>query len=332
MPFEKILGQEKALSYLQKLARTQKAPGALLFYGPDGVGKGLAAKEFAKALNCLDAAARERGDACGVCANCTAIDKGTHPDVTFVDFEYQARLEVKKDFTSKGYAEELEKEIAKQQHISVDTIRDVTAKSQQKAVGGGWKVIIVDQAQTMQGAAANALLKFIEEPPYKTVWVLITDKKAAMLKTILSRCQPLAFAPLDEATVKQILTQNGVEDRLELAARYSGGSVSGARRAAEALELLESAGSGPAMPGAAAASLSRTLATARREAQTVLDIMYMALHRAWCAQTDAVQKRKLQQALEKTEKYKRAVSRNVSPALVLETALMGLDGLQVTIF
>lgn len=332
MPFEKILGQEKALFYLQKLVRAQKAPGALLFYGPDGVGKGLAAREFAKALNCLDVSARERGDACGVCANCTAIDKGTHPDVTFVDFEYQARLEVKKDFTSKGYAEELEKEIAKQQHISVDTIRDVTAKSQQKAVGGGWKVIIVDQAQTMQGAAANALLKFIEEPPYKTVWVLITDKKAAMLKTILSRCQPLAFAPLDEATVKRILTQNGADDRLDLAARYSGGSVSGARRAAEALELLEAAGSGPAMPGAAAASLSRTLVTARREAQAVLDIMYMALHRAWCAQTDEAQKRKLQNALEKTEKYKRAVSRNVSPALVLETALMGLDGLQVTIF
>ena len=137
MPFADILGQEKASSYLKQLVRNQKVPGALLFFGPDGVGKRLAALEFAKALNCLDEDARRRGDACGVCANCRAIDKATHPDVTFVDFTYQARLEVKKDFTSKGYAEELEKEITKQQHISVDTIRDVTAKSQQKAVGNG---------------------------------------------------------------------------------------------------------------------------------------------------------------------------------------------------
>lgn len=332
MPFEKILGQEKALAYLKKIAHSQKAPGALLFYGKSGIGKALAAKEFAKALNCLDASARQTGDACGVCVNCQAIDKGTHPDVTFVDFEYQARLEVKKEFTSKGYAEELEKEIAKQQHISVDTVRDVTAKSQQKAVGGGWKVIIIDQAQTMQSAAANALLKFIEEPPYKTVWILITDKKAAMLKTILSRCQPLAFAPLTEETVKQILTQTPFEGAdKDLAARYSGGSVSGALRAAEALELLQSAGSGAVLPCTAGA-LSRTLTTARREAQTVLDILCMALHDAWRQETAPARKTRLQDALKKTENYKRAVLRNVSPALVLETALMGLDGLDVTIF
>ena len=158
MPFADILGQEKASSYLKKLVGTQKVPGALLFYGPDGVGKARAAMAFAQALNCLDPQARQTGEACGLCAVCQAIAKSTHPDVTFVDFAYQARLEVKKDFSSKGYEEELEKEIAKQQHINVDTIRDVTAKSQQKAVGGGWKVLIIDQAQTMQAAAANALL------------------------------------------------------------------------------------------------------------------------------------------------------------------------------
>ena len=188
MPFADILGQEKASSYLQTLVRNQKIPGAFLFYGTDGVGKAKMALEFAKALNCQDAMARQTGDACGVCASCQAIDKGTHPDVTFVDFVYQARLEVKKDFSSKGYEEELEKEIAKQQHISVNTIRDVTAKSQQKAVGNGWKVLIVDQAQSMQGAAGNALLKFIEEPPQKTLWILITSKRSVMLRTILSRC------------------------------------------------------------------------------------------------------------------------------------------------
>ena len=334
MPFADILGQEKASAYLKKLAAHQRVPGALLFYGPDGVGKAKTAVAFAQALNCLDPQARRTGEACGKCAACRAISKGTYPDVIFVDFVYQARLEVKKDFSSKGYEEELEKEIAKQQHISVDTIREVTAKSQQKAVGSGWKVLIIDQAQTMQGAAANALLKFIEEPPCKTVWILITNKRAAMLKTILSRCQPLAFAPLSQENVKQILTQTGADvPNPDLCARYSGGSVSGALRAAAALELLQEGSFGSAQwPCAVAAGLSRTLVSARQEAQAVLDILIAALHRNWTHCPNEREQRVLQQTLKQFEYYKRSIGRNVSPALVLETALMNLDGLNVQIF
>lgn len=334
MPFADILGQEKASSYLKQLVRSQKVPGALLFFGPDGVGKRLAALEFAKALNCLDETARQNGDACGVCANCEAIDKGTNPDVTFVDFTYQARLEVKKDFTSKGYAEELEKEITKQQHISVDTIRDVTAKSQQKAVGNGWKVLIIDQAQTMQGAADNALLKFIEEPPAKTVWILITNKRAAMLRTILSRCQPLSFAPLSLENIKDILTKTQADvSNADLCAKYSAGSVSGALKAAEALDLLQAGGFGtPQGPSGVVAGLSRTLVTARQEAQAILDVLIMALHQAWVNEPDENKQYAYQAMLKRFENYKRSIGRNVSPALVLETALMSLDGLNLQIF
>ena len=338
MPFADILGQEKASSYLQLLARTQKTPGALLFYGPDGVGKAKTALEFAKALNCQDPLSQQTGDACGVCASCKAISQGTHPDVTFVDFTYQARLEVKKDFSSKGYQEELEKEIAKQQHISVDTIRDVTAKSQQKAVGPGWKVLIIDQAQTMQGAAANALLKFIEEPPQKTVWILITNKRSVMLRTILSRCQPLAFAPLSEEHIRQILTQTNTEtEHPDLCAHYAAGSVSGALKADGALTLLSKAEFGPggvnaAGPSLVAAGLSRTLVAARQEAHAVLDVLTVALHQGWVQTSQESQRRAYQNALKRMENYKRSLSRNVSPALVLETALMSLDGLNIPIF
>lgn len=338
MPFAEILGQEKASSYLKNLVRNQKIPGALLFYGPDGVGKAKTALELAKALNCQDPQARQTGDACGRCPSCQAIEKGTHPDVTFADFVYQARLEVKKDFTSKGYEDELEKEIAKQQHINVDTIRDVTAKSQQKSVQGGWKVLIIDQAQTMQGAAANALLKFIEEPPQKTLWILITNKRSVMLRTILSRCQPLAFAPLAPEIIKQILTQTGAEtENPDLCARYAGGSVSGALKADEALTLLQAAdfgpnGCSPQGPAAVAAGLSRTLVTARREAQAILDAVLTALHEAWQNAPDEPKRRTLQNALKRFENYKKSVSRNVSPALVVETALMSLDGLDIRIF
>lgn len=323
-----ILGQEKALSYLAAVVRSQRVPGAFLFHGPDGVGKKMAALEFAKALNCLHPVA---GRPCNACENCYATDKGIYPDTVLIDFEYQARLEMKKDAASKGYEEELEKEIAKQQHLKVDTIRHAVTKSQQKAIGtGGWKVLIVDGAQTMERSAANALLKFIEEPPAKTTWILITNKRAAMLKTILSRCQPLAFAPLATETVTQLLCSE-IEDA-SLAAQYGGGSLSGTRAAAQAIALLHGGEFGtPAGPCQVAGELSRTLVTARQEAQGILDVLVQALHQKWTAQTDVRRAHRYQQLLKQFENYKRSIARNVSPALVVETALMAMDGADITI-
>ncbi len=322
-----IQGQEKAVSYLQNLVRTQRTPGALLFYGPDGVGKRKTALAFAQALNC---AHPQDGHACGSCISCQAALKGTHPDITLVDFVYQARLSLKTSPTDLDYEEDLAKEIAKQQHLSVDTIRRVTALSQQKAAHNGWKVLIIDGAQTMQAAAANALLKFIEEPPAKTVWILITSKRAAMLPTILSRCQPLAFAPLAAQTVAHILETTGadVADPARCA-RYSGGSVSGALKAAAALDLLETSGFGtPQGPYQTAAGLSRTAAEARQEAQAVLDVLLKAVHTQWLDANDT-SRLPWQETLVQLEHYKKSIGRNVSPALVLETALMSLDGLPV---
>lgn len=338
MPFSTILGQEKAISYLKTLVPTGRVPGAFLFYGPDGVGKAKTALEFAKALNCQDPAAHAQGDACGTCANCRAIAQGTHPDVVYADFLYQARLEIKKDFSSKGYEEELEKELAKQQHMNVDTIRTLTAKSQQKAVGNGWKVLIIDQAQTLLGASANALLKFIEEPPAKTLWILITNKRGAMLRTILSRCQPLAFAPLSNKHIMQILQDNQLPvEHAPLCAQYSGGSVSGALKADQALALLQAAqigpgGCSPQGPAAAVAELSRTLVTARQETQAVLDVLTRALHTQWTQSQEEDTQHRFAQTLRQFENYKRSLSRNVSPALILETALMSLDGLPLHLF
>lgn len=338
MPFNSILGQEKAISYLKTLVRTGRVPGAFLFYGPDGVGKAKTALEFAKALNCQDPVSHAQGQACGQCPSCQAIAQGTHPDVVFVDFLYQARLEVKKDFSSKGYEEELASTLAKQQHLSVDTIREVTAKSQQKAVGNGWKVLIIDEAQSMQGAASNALLKFIEEPPAKTLWILITNKRSAMLRTILSRCQPLAFAPLSSKHILQILENNQLEtEHPSLCAQYGAGSVSGALKADQALTLLQEAGLGPRGcspqgPAAVATGLSRTLVTARQEAQSVLDVLLIALHQQWAQAQTPQEEHRLTKMLQQFERYKRSLTRNVSPALVLETALASLDGLPLHIF
>jgi len=327
----RVLGQSKALSFLAKLVRSQRVPGALLFYGPSGVGKKLAALEFAKALNCANVQAD--GTPCGTCASCVAVDKGIHPDATLVDYVYQARLEVKKDITSKSYEEELEKEIAKQQHINVDTIRSITAKSQQKSVQDGWKVFIIDEAQSMLSASANALLKFIEEPPAKTVWILISSKRSSMLRTILSRCQPLAFAPLGEEDILRILEDRGLSlVHPQLAARYGGGSVEGALAADQAITLLEEGNfTSPSGSMAVTSALSRVTVSARQEAQTILDVLTRALHRQWTEETNSSRQHKIQQILKRFEVYKRSITRNVSPSLVLETALMSLDGLNLSL-
>ncbi|MBR3603578.1 MAG: DNA polymerase III subunit delta' [Elusimicrobiaceae bacterium] len=332
MSFNEILDQAAATQYLKKSVMGH-VPQAMLFCGPSGVGKKKAALEFAKALNCQDFIARQEGDSCGVCEHCRAIAAGRYADVVLADFLYQARLELKKDPNDKNYEEELEKELAKQQRIKVDTIRDITAKSQQKSAIGGWKVFIVDEAQSMQAEAANALLKFIEEPPQKTVWILLTDKKASMLKTILSRCQPLQFAPLQQKTVAQLLEQVSPEtENAALAAQYGQGSITRARYAAQALELLQSASQGPAWPASVAAALPRTMVAARQQAQAVLDVLILAVHQAWVKEENYSQRQILQQILKKLENYKIAVLRNVSPALTVETALMSLDKCPIDLF
>ena len=332
MPFSEVLDQTTATQYLKKSV-LGRVPQALLFCGPSGVGKKKAALEFAKALNCLDPQAREQGDNCGVCEHCRAIETARYADVVVADFLYQARLELKKEPTDKNYEEELEKELVKQQRIKVDTVRDITAKSYQKSAVGGWKVFIVDEAQSMQAEAANALLKFIEEPPQKTVWILLTDKKAAMLKTILSRCQPLQFSPLPLPTVAKLLQKVLPEaEHTELAAEYAEGSLTRACRAVEALELLQTQQQGPAWPAAVAAALPRTMVAARQQASAVLDVLALAVHKHWVQAQDPMQRAQLQQILKKLENYKIAIMRNVSPAITVETALMSLDKCNIELF
>ena len=151
-----------------------------------------------------------------------------------------------------------------------------------------------------------------------------------MLPTIVSRCQPVLFAPLAETDVAKLLQTYAPEvTEPARAAHFGGGSVSGALQAAEALELLESGGFGTVTgPAQVAAQLSRTAATARKEAHGVLDVLISALHTQWAASNKETRPA-LQSALTRFENYKRHIGRNVSPALVLETALMSLDGLDV---
>lgn len=304
-----LLGQDKALGQLKKFVRTGRVPHSFIFYGPAGVGKALAAKTLAKILNCRDAQANAGQDYCGQCLSCKSIENNTHPDFVFAGFAFQAAI--------------TGKEVEKQQHISVDTVRKITAASQQKAALSGWKIMVVDKAETMQAEAQNALLKFIEEPPAKTVWILISAKKSALLPTIQSRAQALAFAPLGAPVLEKILLEQGLEKAaVHEVAKYAGGSVTKALLAAQMLDIISALNvNSPAFPYELTSELDKTLAVARTEAKIILDMFYYGLHALWTRETGP-KKDALKTALQKTARYRRALERNVSPHLIVENAFM----------
>ena len=309
MSFSKIQGQQKAIQTLKNFIKSQRVPPALIFSGPAGVGKATCALEFAKTLNCLDSDSNKNIDNCSLCTNCKHIDAKTHPDIVFADFEYQANLR----------GEELEK----QQTIKVDTIRHLTALSQQKATLAKWKVFIVDNAEKLQAEGANAMLKFIEEPPANTLWILITSKREAMLSTIKSRCQIINFAPLGDKILLDILKDNMVEEELAKEALvYAQGSSAAAFRASEVLEDFSSFTRGKTFAMEAARSLPKTLAQSRLYASCIIDMLVFKTHKTWLEAEQEKQKTDLRELLNKLVFYKKALTRNVAPSLVVEGAIM----------
>lgn len=316
MSFSKILGQEKAIETLKGFIKTLRVPPALIFSGPAGIGKATCALEFAKTLNCLDEDCNKNIDNCSLCTNCKHIDAKTHPDIVFADFEYQATLR----------GEELEK----QQTIKVDTIRHLTALSQQKATLAKWKVFIIDKAEKLQAEGANALLKFIEEPPANTLWILITSKREAMLSTIKSRCQIINFAPLSNDILLDILKDNMVEEALaKEALKYAQGSSENALRVSEVLEEFSALTKGPAFAMQAAKNLPRTLVQSRQQAATILDMLAFKTHQTWLETNEEKQKTDLKDLLNKLVFYKKALTRNVAPSLVVEAALTSASQKQI---
>jgi len=177
MSFDQVRDQTIAIRLLRSMLRRNRVPNALLFWGAAGVGKGLTAGEFAKAINC----AESNGDACGVCLSCTKIAHGNHPDLHIIAPVKKSRI------------------------ISRGAIDDVIEMASLRPYEADARVFIIHEAERMQGPAQNHLLKTLEEPLGHSVFILITEHPQFLLPTIRSRCQLVRFGALQPETVADLL-------------------------------------------------------------------------------------------------------------------------------
>ena len=210
--FSHIFGQAAAIDWLTRAYRADRLPHGLVFAGPAGVGKATTAGALGKLFLCERPAA-DAAAPCGACDSCRVFDSGNHPDWHVVTKEL-IRFH---DKTGKSKGIEL----------SINVIRPelVEPASRKPAMNVG-KVFVVEQADTMNPPAQNALLKTLEEPAGRTLIVLLTDQPDALLPTIRSRCQAVRFAALDPARSAAELAKRGIDPELgKRAAAYANGSL-----------------------------------------------------------------------------------------------------------
>ncbi|MBS1184905.1 MAG: polymerase delta prime subunit [Proteobacteria bacterium] len=206
----------------QRVLSTKARPAqALLLAGPRGVGKGALAQAWAQALLCE--APQPDGAACGSCAACHWFETGGHPDFRLVTLQEKAGKEGETRLATA---------------IEVDQAREAVDFVQLSTYRAGFRVVLVDPADSLNLAAANALLKVLEEPPLNTVFVLVSDQPRRLLPTIRSRCTRLDIGLPPVELAQQWLVGQGVEDASNLLA-LSGGTPLDARRWSEGGELDE---------------------------------------------------------------------------------------------
>ena len=183
---ENFFGNAQTMDYLRRQIADGKFPHAVIFAGAEGVGKRRAAEICAAAILCENPT---DGEPCGVCENCHLVAAKSHPDFYIVEPE-----------TTKST-----------RNIKIGQIRAMQTEAALKPINSERRVVIIDGAELMNTAAANCLLKTIEEPPSQTIFILLTANRSALLMTIRSRCQAVNFDSLTAAEIQTALISRGVE-------------------------------------------------------------------------------------------------------------------------
>jgi DNA polymerase-3 subunit delta' len=192
MALRDIIGQDKAVNILLRTIQRGRLPSSYLFAGESGIGKKFTAVNLAKAVNCLKMNSEytppspplgkggyEGGDACDECASCKKIDAGVHPDFLLIS------------------------PVAGQ--IRIEEIRAINNILSLKPFEGREKVVIIDEADTMNPFASNAFLKTLEEPPKDSLIILISSNPDRLSDTVRSRCSRVNFTPLSHELCRKVI-------------------------------------------------------------------------------------------------------------------------------
>lgn len=174
--FEKIIGNEKIKDTLEKNIRNNQITHSYLMVGIPGIGKKLMAKEYAKAILCIN-----ENKICNNCKSCKEFDTNNNPDFLYVEPDGNS--------------------------IKIEQIRKLQKEIQEKPIISNKKVYIIDNADLMTKEAQNCLLKTLEEPPEFAVIILIGSNENSFLATIKSRCMILYFNRLENVQIKKYLEQ-----------------------------------------------------------------------------------------------------------------------------
>lgn len=196
MQWNEIVGHDENINSLKAMLDTGKVPHALLFVGPEGVGKASIAAIFAAGLLCTG----DNEKPCGKCLSCRQIETGSHPDFMLISPDGAS--------------------------IKIDQVRELQREAALMPYYGRRRIGLIDVAEKMTVQAANSLLKTLEEPVGEAVFILISSARQQLLDTIISRCRILAFHPLPYDVLEQALISKGFESgQASAAARISGGRM-----------------------------------------------------------------------------------------------------------
>ena len=211
MTWQNIIGHDRVAEQFRRAATRGRLAGSFLFVGPEGVGKRTFAMATAKSLLCQNRSPQDF-DACGNCSACHQVDAGNHPDVYYV-----AKPEDKSELP-------LELLIGNKEQRGRS---GVCYEISRKPYTGGYKIAVIDDADTLNTEGANALLKTLEEPPPHAILVLIGTSAAKQLPTIRSRCKIIRFFPLPPHELARLLESQNVAASPERALRLARSSDGG---------------------------------------------------------------------------------------------------------
>jgi DNA polymerase-3 subunit delta' len=228
MGFETFLGNPQAVADIRGMLAGDRVPGALLFTGPDGVGKKTLALMLARALNC-ERRAELAGNFCGECKHCRKSEEML--STTREDLERRRAIkDASRRVDGLVYFDlQLIEPITR--YILIDQIRQLRNVAYTRPFEFPRRIFVIDQAQAVHWQAIDLLLKVMEEPPETTTLILVAPNSHELRSTIRSRCRKVQFLPVEDAVISNFLAgQKGLnKSQQELGVRIADGSISAAR-------------------------------------------------------------------------------------------------------